>query len=151
MIGTNLESLNLDVGRLANLLALSEALTRIGQFRTGDLSGQFSIHNFQLRAAYDSHEALVILMRAGILRRHAWFCSLRVVNERSERYLELTAPQPLARDWNWEPAVEEIKGRLLKSSVWDQSVEESFDELLVHYKEELKKVQVVFGKKGFQD
>ena len=163
MTTVELAAMNLEIERLAALLALAEALTRVGRLRTGERSGQFSIHNFRVRAAYDfctpdpgPGGALVVLMRAGVWRRHTWFCALREVDdERGEGEppgddqkagrLELAVPRPLEGDWEWWPGVEEMRGRLEASDVWQEAVGEPFEELQAGYAARLAGVRVVVG------
>lgn len=139
---TDLEAVNLDPDRLAALVALAEALTRIGMLRTGERSGQFSIHNFRLRAAYDANETLVVLMRAGIWRRHTWFCAVR--NRQTQ--MELAVPRPMERDWEWWRGVEEIRDRLIASEVWQEAVGDPFDALQNSHAQRLREARLLVGK-----
>ena len=138
----DLEAVNLDPDHLADLVVLAEALTRIGMLRTGERSGQFSIHNFRLRAAYDASETLVVLMRAGIWRRHTWFCAVR--NRQSQ--MELAVPRPMERDWEWWRGVEEIRDRLIASEVWQEAVGDSFDVLQSSHAQRLREARLLVGK-----
>ena len=138
----DLEAVNLDPDHLADLVVLAEALTRIGVLRTGERSGQFSIHNFRLRAAYDASETLVVLMRAGIWRRHTWFCAVR--NRQGQ--MELAVPRPMERDWEWWRGVEEIRDRLIASEVWQEAVGDSFDVLQSSHAQRLREARLLVGK-----
>lgn len=138
----DLAGVNLDLDRLAALVALGEGLTRIGLLRTGEQSGQFSIHNFRLRAAYDTEETLVLLMRAGIWRRHTWFCAVR--NRQAQ--MDLAVPRPMERDWKWWRGVEEIQGRLATSKAWKEAVGDSFDVLQSGYVQRLREARLIVGK-----
>lgn len=134
-------ALNLEPGRLARLLAVGEALTRIGRLRTGEPSGQLSIHNFSIRAAYDEEGALVVLMRAGVWRRHTWFCAVR--DESGE--VEVALPRSMDSDWDWWLGVEEVGGRLVASEVWEEAVSESLERLRAGYEERLRGARVLMG------
>ena len=137
----DLDGVNLDLDRLAALVALGEGLTRIGLLRTGERSGQFSIHNFRLRAAYDARETLVLLMRAGVWRRHTWFCAVR--NRQAQ--MELAVPRPIERDWEWWRGLEEIQGRLATSEAWKEAVGDSFDVLQSSYTQRLREARLIVG------
>lgn len=143
----DLEGVNLDLDRTAALLALAEALTRVGTLRTGERSGQFSIHNFRLRAAYDPSETLVLLMRAGIWRRHTWFCAIRD----HQAQMELAVPRPIEQGWEWWMGVEEIRGRLVASAAWQEAVADSFDALQSSYAQRLREVRLVIGRGKLPD
>ena len=138
----DLEAVNLDPDHLADLVVLAEALTRIGMLRTGERSGQFSIHNFRLRAAYDASETLVVLMRAGIWRRHTWFCAV----QNRQAQMELAVPRPMERDWEWWRGVEEIRDRLIASEVWQEAVGDSFDVLQSSHAQRLREARLLVGK-----
>ena len=114
---------NLPIERAAALIALAEGLAAIGRLRTGKRAGQISLHNFQLRAAYDEAaegSPLVVLMRAGVFRRHTWFMWVQGLD--GDGALELRLRRPLERDWDWWPAIEEIQGRLSGRPAWREAV-----------------------------
>lgn len=123
-----LTAANLPLADAARLFALADALCAIGALRSGARAGQFSVHNFFLRAAYEtaagatarSGEAgvLVVLMRAGVLRRHRWHARFR--GTVTPPALELAGP--MDRDWRWRPDVDEIYERLAPSRAWQEAV-----------------------------
>ncbi len=122
---------NLPRDRVAELIALAEGLTAIGVLRTGRASGQFSIHNFLLRAAYEQPDAdavdrgpLVVLMRSGVMRRHTWFVRVHSDADADPRRLEL--PGPIDADWDWWPSIEEIRDRLVQQPAWREAVKEAY-------------------------
>jgi hypothetical protein len=136
---TSLEEANLKLGQAAELLALADGLCRIGRLRDGKRSGQFSIFNFRLRAAYEvvppeaggsggsdppadpnPREPLVVLMRAGIARRHTWFA--RVYWADGDEPMRIEAPSPLDKGWTWWLDIDEIRKRLVTEEVWMQAV-----------------------------
>ncbi len=126
-----------DVGltpdRLATLLALGEALAAIGALRAGQAAGQISMHNFRLRSAWEpvpptamaarlqseqditALPGLVVLMQAGVFRRHAWHG--RVLDPHGAAPL-LHLPRPIDPRWTWWPAVTEIRDRLAIVPAW---------------------------------
>lgn len=120
---------NLPIDRAAALIALAGGLVAIGHLRRGENAGQISIHNFLLRAAEeprDSAPVLVVLMRAGVFRRHTWFLRVFPAADGSPTRLEL--PSPIDADWDWWPAFEEVRDRLVQQGVWAQAVSQSFDD-----------------------
>ena len=123
---TSLGEANLSLDRLAALIAVAEALIAIGRLRDAREAGQFSLHNFLLRAANEPDggadpgtRSMVVLMRGGVFRRHAWFLRVRREAQKPPR-LEL--PVPIDTDWDWWPAVEEIRVRLERSGIWMRAV-----------------------------
>ena len=92
------------------LIALGEGLVAIGRLRTGKASGQISMHNFLVRAGEEEagkgERALVVLMRAGVFRRHTFFCRYRRGDGGGAR-LEL--PGPIDRGWAWRASFEEVR------------------------------------------
>ena len=138
---------NLPRERAASLITLADGLCAIGRVRDGKTAGQFSIHNFLLRAAVEvvgeaggetggdaintaaaDSTSLVVMMRAGVMRRHAWY--MRVHRDAAGRPRQLDLPSPIDADWEWWPNVEEIKTRLIDEPVWLSAVGESYDERL---------------------
>ena len=117
---------NLPLERAAALIVLADGLTAIGKVRTGRAAGQFSIHNFQLRAAYeveaegsDGGAPLVVLLRAGAFRRHAWYMRVHLAEGAPVR-LEL--PGPIDAGWDWWRGMDEIRDRLEAQPVWQQAL-----------------------------
>ena len=103
---------NLPPEQAAGLIALADGLCQIGRLRDGKDAGQFSIFNFLLRAAYEepagasSDRPLVILMQAGVFRRHAWYARLYWPDE--DRPLRVELSSPIDKGWFWWPDIEEI-------------------------------------------
>lgn len=123
------EEANLPIDRAAALIALAGGLVAIGRLRRGENAGQISIHNFLLRAAEEPHDSapvLVVLMRAGVFRRHTWF--LRLFPAADAQPMRLELPSPIDADWDWWPAFEEVRDRLVQQGVWAQAVSQSFDD-----------------------
>jgi hypothetical protein len=133
---------NLPLERAASLIALADGLCAIGRVRDGKDAGQFSIHNFLLRAAVETHDdavdggtdsggsadfrPMVVMMRAGVMRRHAWY--MRVHHDGDGRQQQIDLPSPIDADWEWWPNIEEIQSRLIDEPVWASSVGATFDE-----------------------
>ncbi len=136
---TSLEEANLIPEQGAELLALADGLCRIGRLRDGKYAGQFSIFNFRLRAAYETasrkadsasdaepfpdptaRAPMVVLMRAGVARRHTWFA--RVYWAEAEQVMRIEAPSPLDQGWEWWLDIDEIRKRLVTEDVWMQAV-----------------------------
>ena len=117
---------NLVPGQAAGLIALADGLCQIARLRDGKDAGQFSIFNFLLRAAYeepaggDTERPLVILMQAGVFRRHAWYARLRWPHEGRPLRVELASP--IDKGWLWWPDIEEIAKRLADEDVWRRTV-----------------------------
>ena len=132
----------------AQLLAVADGLCAIGQLRTGTRAGQFSIFNFLIRCApdpeYDSPDdrtAYVVMMRAGILRRHAWYARFWLADD--ERPLRLQLPSPIDKSWDWLDAIEEIGERLNRSETWVLAVGQSVEAHTAQFTEQLNAVEVV--------
>jgi len=143
-----LEEARRPVERAARLLALADGLCAIGQYRTGERSGQFSIFNFLLRAARDGdagasdgRDEYVVMMRAGIFRRHAWYLRYRLAEQGLP--LRLALPGPIDRSWQWWDDVEEITRRLEPSDAWADAVGRSLADHTQHFTEALATAQVV--------
>lgn len=114
----------------ARLLALADGLCRVGRLRDGRDAGQFSVFNFRLRAAYEPSRggrppAMVVLMRAGMFRRHTWWA--RAHWPVPGRPMRLEVPKPIDRGWSWPLDVDEIRKRLTKESVWREAVGASWE------------------------
>lgn len=142
-----LREANLPIDRAAALIALAEGLAAIGRLRTGKRAGQISLHNFQLRAAYDEAaegSPLVVLMRAGVFRRHTWFMWVRGLD--GEGVLEVTLRRPLERDWDWWAAIEETWGRLAEQPVWRETVGREPAEAVRAMRERLAGARVRVGR-----
>ena len=138
-----LREANLPIARAAVVVALAEGLTAIGRLRTGKRAGQISLHNFLLRAAYDEGaegSPLVVLMRAGVFRRHTWFMWVRGLAGAGP--VEVTLRRPLERDWDWWPAIEEIQGRLGEGPAWREAVGREPAEAVRAVRERLAGVRV---------
>ena len=130
---------NLSLERAASLIALADGLCAIGRVRDGESAGQFSIHNFLLRAAVEPVDSvgetggdgtgdfgpMVVMMRAGVMRRHAWY--MRVHRNEVGMPHQLDLPSAVDADWEWWPNVEEITRRLIDEPVWTSAVGESFE------------------------
>lgn len=141
-----LRDANLPIERAAALIALAEGLTAIGGLRTGRRAGQISLHNFQLRAAYDEGaegSPLVVLMRAGVFRRHTWFMWVRGLD--GDGALEVRLRRPLERDWDWWAAIEEIQGRLSGRPAWREAVGREPAEAVRAMRERLAGARVRIG------
>ena len=131
---------NLTLERAASLIALADGLCAIGRVRDGKSAGQFSIHNFLLRAAIEpvanktagetsGHETseagpMVVMMRACVMRRHAWYARIHRDEMGMPRRVDL--PSPVDADWDWWPNVEEITRRLIDEPVWMSAVGATF-------------------------
>jgi len=157
---TSLEEANLSLEQAAELLALADGLCRIGRLRDGKHAGQFSIFNFRLRAAYEisspdldaapdseppldpkPREPMVVLMRAGIARRHTWFA--RVYWADGDEPMRIEAPSPLDKGWEWWLDIDEIRKRLVTEEVWTQAVELTWEARVAEVALELANVVIV--------
>ena len=134
-----LEEAGLPLERAALVLAVADGLCAIGELRTGERAGQFSIFNFLIRCAVEEDGAHVVLMRAGILRRHAWWMRYRLPE--GEGPLRLELPGTLDRGWDWQPAVEEIAERLRRSEVWEEALGASVDSRVSWFAGELREAE----------
>lgn len=143
-----LEELRLPKEHAARLLAIADGLCAIGQLRTGTRSGQFSIFNFLLRcAADDEYEAgdermtYVLLMQAGIFRRHGWYAHFWLPD--GERPLRMACPAPISQSWHWHDDIIEISKRLEPSDAWTQAVGRSVHEHVQFFLEALETAEIV--------
>ena len=135
----SLEEVRLPLEQAARLLAVADGLCAIGQLRTGTRGGQFSIFNFLLRVALDAEypspddrPTHVLLMQAGIIRRHGWYAYFWLPEEGEDgargKPLRLAAPSPIGKSWHWHDDIGEISRRLEPSEAWRQAVGVSVEE-----------------------
>lgn len=122
---------NLPVEQAARLFALADGLCRIGRVREGREAGQFSVFNFLLRASYEPDEgegrrAMVVLMRAGMFRRHTWWGRVRWPHAGAPMRIE--AAKPVDRGWSWPLDIDEIRKRLTHERVWLDAVGQPWEE-----------------------
>ena len=143
---TSLEEARLPPEHAARLLAVADGLCAIGQLRTGERGGQFSIFNFLMRCALDDEypspderPTHVLLMQAGIARRHGWYAYFWLPDERP---LRLAVPAPISKSWHWHDDVLEISKRLSDSEAWMQAVGESVDAHIARFAEALETAEV---------
>ncbi len=149
---TTLEEARLPLEQAARLLAVSDGLCAIGQLRTGTRAGQFSIFNFLLRCAPDDEypspddrTTYVLLMQAGIIRRHGWYAYFWLPDE--DRPLRLGLPAPIGKSWHWYDDVIEISKRLEQSDAWTEAVGETVDQHVQRFEEALRKAEIVRASK----
>ena len=145
---TTLEEARLPLEQAARLLAVADGLCAIGQLRTGERGGQFSIFNFLLRVALDDEypspddrPTHVLLMQAGIVRRHGWFAYFWLPDD--ERPLRLALPGPIGKSWHWHDDLVEISKRLEPSEAWKQAVGETLDEHIQRFATALQDAEIV--------
>lgn len=145
---TSLEEARLPIDHAARLLAIADGLCAIGQLRTDTRAGQFSIFNFLVRCAQDEEYAApddrttyVLLMQAGIVRRHGWYAYFWLPE--GKRPLRLALPSPIGKSWHWHDDIEEISKRLDASETWTQAVGRSVEEHVQHFREALEEAEVV--------
>ena len=150
---SSLAAARLPADHAARLLAIADGLCAIGQLRTGERSGQFSIFNFLLRCATDEEyqtsderTTYVLLMQAGIFRRHGWYAYYWLPE--GERSLRIAAPAPISKSWHWHDDVVEISRRLEPTETWRQAVGCSVDERVQFFREALESAEVVRASKG---
>lgn len=139
---------NLPRERAAALLALGDGLAAIGRLRTGRRAGQLSIFNFRLRAACEESEdpqaPLVVLMRAGAVRRHTFFCRYTPAPaDDPQAAPSLGVPGPIDRDWDWWPAFEEVRDRIIGQPVWLEAVGAPYVDRLAAYEAALAGARLV--------
>lgn len=138
---------NLPPDRAAELIALARGLCAIGRLRDGGDGGQFSVFNFIIRAAYEPAPApahrrsLVVLLRAGVFRRHAWFMRVYAADDSHPMRLEL--PAPLDGDWDWWADLQEIRKRLVTEPIWAEAVGRSYAEAVQQAREELVNAELI--------
>lgn len=145
---TTLEEARLPIDQAARLLAIADGLCAIGQLRTGTRAGQFSIFNFLLRCAPDDEygspddrTTYVLLMQAGIIRRHGWYAYFWLPED--DRPLRLALPAPVGKSWHWHDDIVEISKRLELSDTWMQAAGESVDEHIQHFRDALENAEIV--------
>lgn len=150
---SSLEEARLPLDHAALLLAIADGLCAIGQLRTGARSGQFSIFNFLLRCAPDDeYEApderttYVLLMQAGIVRRHGWYAHFWLPED--ELPLRIAVPAPIGKSWHWHDDVVEISKRLDASETWTQAVGRSVEEQVAWFRAALESAQIVRASKA---
>ncbi|MDE2966861.1 MAG: hypothetical protein OXS30_05150 [Chloroflexota bacterium] len=150
---TTLEEARLPLDHAARLLAIADGLCAIGQLRTGERAGQFSIFNFLIRCAPDDEYAspddrttYALLMQAGIVRRHGWYAYFWLPDD--QRPLRLALPSPVGKSWHWHDDIMEISNRFEQSEGWTQAVGESVDEHVERFKEALTDAEVVRAAKA---
>ena len=175
---------NLPPDQAAELLALADGLAAIGEIRSGRRAGQLSIFNFRLRAAIDApanarpanarpddhppddHDApLVLLMRAGVWRRHTFFARFTPAADaatadtpavdtpaadanagdtnanRAPARFALSGP--LDPHWDWRPPFEELRDRIVRQPVWLEAVGAPYDDRVTAFRAALHNVQPV--------
>lgn len=150
---TSLEEARLPVEHAARLLAIADGMCSIGRLRTGERAGQFSIFNFLVRCAPDEdyqapdeRTTFVILMQAGIIRRHGWYAYFWLPDD--EHALRLALPAPISKSWHWHDDIVEISKRFEKSDGWTQAVGQSVDEHVQYFADALETAEVVRASKG---
>lgn len=150
---SSLEEARLPLDHAALLLAIADGLCAIGQLRTGARSGQFSIFNFLLRCAPDDeYEAsderttYVLLMQAGIVRRHGWYAHFWLPED--EHPLRIAVPAPIGKSWHWHDDVVEISKRLDASETWTQAVGRSVEEQVAWFRAALESAEIVRASKA---
>ena len=150
---TTLEEARLPLDHAARLLAIADGLCAIGRLRTGESAGQFSIFNFLIRCAPDEEYAspderttFVLLMQAGIVRRHGWYAYFWLPDE--DRPLRLGLPAPIGKSWHWHDDIVEISRRFEQSEGWTQAVGESVGEHVERFKEALLNAEIVKASKA---
>ena len=141
--GLTWEQANLTREQAAELLALADGLAAVGALRTGRRAGQLSIFNFRLRAATEGSDApdapLVLLMGAGVFRRHAFFA--RFAPARTDDAATLSLSGPIDRDWAWRPPFEELRDRIIGQPVWREAVGASYEERVAAFRAALERVE----------
>ena len=150
---TTLKAARLPVEHASRLLAVADGLCAIGQLRTGTRAGQFSIFNFLLRCAPDveypspdERATYVVLMQAGIIRRHGWYAYFWLPED--DRPLRLGLPAPIGKSWHWHDDVVEISKRLEQSETWTQAVGESVEDHVQRFEDALQAAEIVRASKA---
>ena len=150
---TSLDEARLPIDHAALLLAIADGLCAIGQLRTGTRSGQFSIFNFLLRCvpddeypSPDERTTYVLLMQAGIVRRHGWYAYFWLPED--GRPLRIGLPAPIGKSWHWHDDVVEISKRLDASETWTQAVGCSVEERVQFFREALAGAEAVRASKA---
>lgn len=150
---TTLEEARLPHDHAARLLAVADGLCAIGQLRTGERAGQFSIFNFLIRCAPDDEypspderTTYALLMQAGIFRRHGWYAYFWLPDD--ERPLRMGLPAPIDKSWHWHDDIVEISKRFEQSEGWTQAVGETVDEHVERFSEALIGAEIVKASKA---
>jgi len=150
---TTLEEARVPHEHAARLLAIADGLCAIGQLRTGERAGQFSIFNFLIRCAPDDEypspderTTFVLLMQAGIFRRHGWYAYFWLPE--GDQPLRVGLPAPIDKSWHWHDDIVEISKRFEQSEGWTQAVGETVDEHVERFKEALLGAEIVRASKA---
>ena len=150
---TSLEEARLPKEQAARLLAIADGLCSIGQLRTGERGGQFSVFNFLIRCAIDEEYPApddrvthVLLMQAGVIRRHGWYAYFWLPDE--ERPLRLAVPSPIGKSWHWYEDIIEISRRLEQSDTWVEAVGRSVDGHVKQFALALESAELVRASKA---
>ena len=150
---TTLEEARLPLEHAARLFAVADGLCAIGQLRTGTRAGQFSIFNFLLRCAPDDEypspderTTYVLLMQAGVIRRHGWYAYFWLAEDGLPMRVGL--PAPIGKSWHWHDDVVEISKRLEQSDTWMQAVGESVDDHIQRFADALEDAELVRASKA---
>ncbi len=150
---TTLEEANLPLDHGARLFAIADGLCRIGQLRTGSRAGQFSIFNFLIRCAPDEEYPSpddrvthVVLMQAGVVRRHGWYAHFWLPQD--DRPMRIALPAPIGKSWHWHDDIAEISRRFADSEGWTQAVGMSVDDYVAQFAEALASAEVVRSAKA---
>ncbi len=144
--GLTWEQANLTREQAAELLALADGLAAVGALRTGRRAGQLSIFNFRLRAASEGSDApgapLVLLMGAGVFRRHAFFARFAPARpDDAGPAPALGLSGPIDGDWAWRPPFEELRDRIIGQPVWREAVGASYEERVAAFRAALAEVE----------
>ena len=110
----------------------------------GRRAGQLSIFNFRLRAATEGSDApdapLVLLMGAGVFRRHAFFARFAPART-DDGAPALGLSGPIDGDWAWRPPFEELRDRIIGQPVWREAVAASYEERVAAFRTALEGVE----------
>lgn len=150
---TTLEEARLPHEQAARLLAIADGICAIGELRTGERSGQFSIFNFLIRCAPDDEypspderTTYALLMQAGIIRRHGWYAYFWLPDD--EWPLRMGLPAPIDKSWHWHDDIVEISKRFEQSDGWTQAVGETVDEHVQRFSDALRSAEIVRASKA---
>ena len=150
---TSLDEARLPADHAARLLAIADGLCAIGLLRTGDRAGQFSVFNFLIRCATDEdypapddRTTHVVLMQAGVFRRHGWYAYFWLPDD--ERPLRLAVPSPISKSWHWFEDIVEISRRLEGTDTWTQAVGQSIDQHIEQFTAALETAEIVRASKA---
>lgn len=144
----SLAEARLPIDHAARLLAVADGLCSIGELRTGERGGQFSIFNFLIRCTLDDEypspddrPTHALLMQAGIVRRHGWYAYFWLPDH--ECPLRMAIPAPISKSWHWHDDVEEISKRLDGSDAWTQAVGASVEAHVQRFASALETAEIV--------